>query len=145
VRTTDPLASEVTTADKAREPGPVAADHDKWISSKVEERDTAVFKPGEAADQLAQVDIIGSYDTDFGHLLLGAGGGRYAYNGGQLTIQKIAGNVVEGTWTETGASTICSGGKRSGPFRFVFNEAGFTGHYGNCGEQPNRKWNGTRR
>ena len=90
--------------------------------------------------------ISGTYDSSFGTLTMSPGGGSYDYYGGQVQVASVAGNVVEGIWTQTRAGRQCPDGRFYGRFRFSFTEAGFSGSYGYCDEEPGTgPWNGTRR
>lgn len=90
--------------------------------------------------------MTGVFDTDFGVLQITKSGGTYGYKNGQLTIAKIFGDFMEGTWTQSGSNQRCSDGAYRGTFRFRFTKEGFTGAFGYCDAPPGSgTWNGKRR
>ena len=90
--------------------------------------------------------MTGTFDSSFDVLTLSPGGGSYAYQGGQVQVSGIQGNVMEGIWTQTRSGRQCPDGRYYGRFRFTFTAGGFSGSYGYCDEEPGAgAWTGTRR
>ena len=90
--------------------------------------------------------MTGTFDSSFDVLTLSPGGGSYAYQGGQVQVGSVQGNVMEGIWTQTRSGRQCPDGRYYGRFRFIFTAGGFSGSYGYCDEEPGTgAWNGTRR
>ena len=89
--------------------------------------------------------MTGTFDSSFGLLTLSTGGGSYDYQGGQIRVTGISGNVMEGIWTQTRSAEQCSDGQYRGRFRFEFSATGFSGNYSYCDGTNGGAWNGTRR
>jgi hypothetical protein len=88
----------------------------------------------------------GTFDTDFGVLVLGTSDGKYSYNNGYVVVTQILGAEMDGTWWQTHSSHQCEDGNYHGHFHFAFTQAGFSGSYGYCDGPANAgPWNGTRR
>jgi len=91
-----------------------------------------------------QFSRTGVFRTDFGEMVLGVADGSYSQRNGQIVIDTIRGNTIEGTWLQNVSSEKCDDGGFRGRFVFTFNETGFSGKSGYCGEVPDRTWNGVR-
>jgi hypothetical protein len=90
--------------------------------------------------------MTGTFDSTNGLMQLGPGGGSYANYGGQLSVTRVQGNIMEGTWTQTASGGQCPDGRHRGRFRFDFTENGFTGTWSYCDQEPTRSgFSGTRR
>ena len=90
--------------------------------------------------------IAGTYDTDFGVLVLTKIDGTYSYKNGRVTITKIYGDFMDGTWSQSVSSQQCADGTYHGTFQLRFTKDGFTGSFGYCERLPNAGvWNGKRR
>jgi hypothetical protein len=89
--------------------------------------------------------IAGTYETDRGDMQIDETGGTYGRYNGRITITRIDGDNVEGTWAQDGSIQRCPDGTYDGRFRFRFDTSGFTGTYGECDEPPTaRPWVGAR-
>jgi hypothetical protein len=97
-------------------------------------------------DEALPVPIDGTYDTTFGKLTLKGSSGDYSYSDGKVSVSRVQGNWVEGTWEQSKSSRQCDDGRYYGRFRFEFTAAGFTGIYGYCGDDPGSAnvWDGSR-
>lgn len=90
--------------------------------------------------------MTGVFDSDFGTLTLGKTDGTYTVKNGRVTILKIAGDFMDGTWAQSSAARQCADGTYRGTFHFHFTKDSFTGSYGYCDGPTNAgQWNGTRR
>jgi hypothetical protein len=90
--------------------------------------------------------MTGVFDTDFGVLTLTRSDGSYTTSDGRVTITKIYGDFMDGTWTQSTSSQQCVDGSNRGTFHFQFTKDGFTGTYGYCDGPTNAgPWNGKRR
>jgi len=104
----------------------------------------AVSEPGGFAGPAPT--MTGTFDSDFGALVLTKTDGTYSYKNGRVTITKIYGDFMDGTWSQSESGQRCPDGAYRGTFHFQFTKTGFTGHYGYCDGQANAgPWNGTRR
>lgn len=89
--------------------------------------------------------MTGTFDSDFGVMSFGPGGGSYDYQGGRLAVSSINGNVVQGRWQQTRSGHPCPDGGYWGNFRFQFSERGFSGSYDYCGTAAGGSWSGRKR
>lgn len=143
--------------EELRNAAPVIAYFDNWhdaasvlgctqIGESLEETPASpppVARPASPAPRRPPLHAIaGNYDTDRGTMRLTETGGTYGRYNGRITITRIDGDNVEGTWVQDGSGC---GGTYNGRFRFRFDTAGFTGTYGECDEAPTaRGWVGAR-
>ncbi|MBD2654084.1 hypothetical protein H6G45_11435 [Synechocystis sp. FACHB-383] len=100
---------------------------------------------------LAQVSIAGDWSSSWGTVRLSQNGtsvsGYYA-KPDQLLEGSISGNVLSGYWTKNMSARRCTT-SRNGSFywgrvRLVFNDSTFAGDWGHCGDEPTKKWTGSR-
>jgi hypothetical protein len=88
----------------------------------------------------------GTFDTNFGILQLGPGGGTYSASNGRVTVMRTNGNIVQGRWEQDTSARRCPNGRFWGKFAFAFSAAGFNGSFGYCSGPLNAgPWNGTRK
>jgi hypothetical protein len=89
--------------------------------------------------------MTGTFGTDFGELILGTKEGNYGASNGSVSVERIYGNFMDGTWRQSQAAQLCADGTYRGHFHFQFNAKGFAGSYGYCDGPVNAgHWNGTR-
>jgi hypothetical protein len=90
--------------------------------------------------------MTGTFDTDFGVLVLTSRDGMYSVSNGRVTIEHIYGDFMDGSWTQSKSEQQCTDGTYRGHFHFRFTSKGFTGSYGYCDGPANAgRWNGTQR
>jgi hypothetical protein len=92
--------------------------------------------------------MTGIFKTTFGTLALNPSGGRYDYQGGQVTATEVGATTMDGKWTQIHSAQQCPDGSYSGKFHFDFTSVGFDGSYGYCDDPPGSgaggAWTGTR-
>lgn len=152
----DCCISGVTNAN----PNPVTERRDCFmppcapVSRTIEEhavREKMTYKPGPIIGEPGGIaglapPIEGTYDSDFGVLMLTKTDGTYSFKDGRVTLSKIYGDFVDGTWSQSESGQQCSDGSYRGTFHFSFTQDGFTGSYGYCDGPTNAgPWNGKRR
>jgi hypothetical protein len=95
--------------------------------------------------------ITGVYETSYGTMSLSQSGdgvsGSYNSDNGKI-FGTLAGNVLNGFWTEDGSAITCSslrGGEDNwGTVTFDFTTTGFSGSWDYCGNSGGGFWNGTK-
>lgn len=104
----------------------------------------AIGEPGGFAGPAPE--MAGAFDSSFGALVLTKTDGTYTYKDGRVTITKIYGDFMDGTWSQSQSGQMCADGTYRGTFHFHFTKDGFTGSYRYCDGTVNAgPWNGTRR
>jgi len=123
-------AQPVSGADAAADPPPTVS---------------SAQPDGARIDPVTAGLVTGIFGSDFGPVVLAAGGGRYPHSNGRLDATYLSGNAMAGNW-EQPPSTVqaCSDGRYWGRFRFEFDEAGFSGRYSRCGGEMTLIWRGWR-
>ena len=86
----------------------------------------------------------GVFITNFGEMTLRQADGSYTDRDGQVVVERVQGDTIEGTWRQSTANQQCADQSYRGRFVLTFNERGFAGRVGYCDGTPDRAWNGVR-